>query len=200
VSGRGAGRSGISRARPRRIIASLATSADGFIARGDGSVDWLDRPRPRGNYEMAAFLRTIDTILLGRKTWDQALAMGVKKGGFGAPHYVFSRQPPAEDANGVTYVRERLEDFVRRLRAEPGRDVWVMGGAGLIGSVLDAGELDELIIHVVPVLIGEGIPLLPAGRRKLPLRLASLRKFSDGVVRLHYALRRDARRRLPRRA
>ena len=69
--------------RKRKIIAEMATSADGFIARADGSFDWLDRPRPKGNYGMGAFMASIDTILWGRKTYDQALAMGHGVEGFG---------------------------------------------------------------------------------------------------------------------
>jgi dihydrofolate reductase len=179
------------RSRPRKIIAYLATSADGYIARRDGGVEWLDRPRPAGNYGMDKFFRSIDTILLGRKTYEVALGLTGGKGigsGKRVKNYVFSRRPPKSHTPDVEFVREPLARFAKRLRATPGKDVWMMGGAGLIGSFLDAGEIDEFVIHVVPILIGEGIPLIAPGRRSVRLRLLSVRRFSDGVVRLHYSV------------
>lgn len=175
--------------RKRKIITYIATSADGYIARADGSVDWLDRPRPKGDYGMGAFFRTIDTILWGRKTYDQNLAMtGGKGGGFGpqVKNYVFTHRPPDSPAPGVEFVNQPVALFAKRLRAEAGKDIWMMGGGGLIASFLDEGEIDEFIIHVIPVFLGEGIPLIQPGHRTVPLALVSSRRFADSVVRLHY--------------
>jgi dihydrofolate reductase len=188
-------------ARRRKFIAYLATSADGYIARPDGGIDWLDRPRPPGNYGMAAFFGSIDTILWGRKTYDVALGFTGGKGvGYGSrvKNYVFSRRPPKSPAPDVEFVREAIPAFAKRLRAAPGRDIWIMGGAGLIGSLLDAGEIDEFIVHVIPVLIGAGIPLVSPAHRLVTLRLRSARRFPDGVVRLHYEVRRMPSRPAPR--
>jgi dihydrofolate reductase len=179
----------------RRIIARLATSADGFIARLDGSVDFLnERPRPRGFYGMHEFYRSIDTILWGRKTYDMVLDFqrkGTRGAAFDAHvrNYAFSRKPPKQPADGVEFVSGSLKRFARRLRAAPGKNIWMMGGADLIASFLDAGEIDEFSINVVPVLIGEGIPLIAPKRRRVPLRLLSTKKFPDGVVNLRYAVR-----------
>jgi dihydrofolate reductase len=175
----------------RRIVAFLATSADGFIARRDGSVDWLERPRSSGDYGMAAFNRLIDTVVWGRKTYEMALRF-LKERGVGPDprmrNVVFSRKKSAKQLPGAELVRGSVGAFARRLRAEPGKNVWLMGGAGLWGSFLDAGALDELIVTVVPVLIGEGIPLFAPRRREVPLKLLASRKFPDGVVRLHYEI------------
>lgn len=181
--------------RKRKIIAYIATSADGYIARADGSVDWLDRPRPKGNYGMSTFLRGIDTILWGRKTYDQNLMMTGGKGSSFGPHfknYVFSHRTQGPSANGVEFVSGPILQFAKRLRGEPGKDIWMMGGGGIIASFLDLGEIDEFIIHVVPVLIGEGIPLLQPAQRTIPLKLRSSRSFADGVMRLHYQVQRAA--------
>ncbi|HVO13430.1 MAG TPA: dihydrofolate reductase family protein [Vicinamibacteria bacterium] len=180
----------------RKVVVSVATSADGYIARKDGAVEWLDRPRPRGDYGMPAFMRSVDTVLWGRKTYEMALGFGqAARAGIGhARNCVFSTRPPASMAPGFELVREPLPEFMRALRAREGRDVWVMGGAGLIASLLDVGEVDAIVVHVVPVLIGEGIPLLAPQHRLVPLRLASVREFADGVVRLHYLVPRHARR------
>jgi dihydrofolate reductase len=99
---------------------------------------------------------------------------------------VFSHHPPARQGPGVEFVTEPAGAFAQRLRACPGKDVWIMGGAGLIASFLDEGAIDEFIIHVIPVFIGEGIPLIQPRHRLVRLALLSSRRFSDGVVRLHY--------------
>src|SRR6266436_5221269 len=182
--------------RKRKIIVYIATSADGFIARTDGSVDWLDRPSPKGNYGMGAFYKSIDTILWGRKTCDMALEFQ-KKGVSGAAfdtrvkNYVFTRSLPQSTAPaGVEFVNGTIKAFATRLRKKKGKDVWMMGGAGIIASFLDEGEIDEFVISVIPKFIGEGIPLIAPGRRTVPLKLISCMKFTDGVVKLHYAVRK----------
>src|ERR1700686_4060367 len=178
--------------RKRKIIVYIAASADGFIARPDGSVDWLDRPRPKGNYGMGAFYKSIDTILWGRKTCDMALDFqkkGVAAAAFDTrvKNYVFTRSLRPSAAPGVGVVNEAIKAVATRLRAKKGKDIWMMGGAGIIASFLDEGEIDEFMIHVIPKFIGEGIPLIAPDRRTLPLKLVSCTKFTDGVVKLHYA-------------
>jgi dihydrofolate reductase len=179
--------------RKRKIIVSIATSADGYIARPDGGVEWLDRPRPADFYGMGKFFASIDTVLWGRKTYEVALGFGRKGGGFGSgktKNYVFTHNPPPGPVKGVEFVSEPVADFAKRLRATPGKDVWMMGGGGLIASFLDAGEIDEFIIHVIPTFIGEGIPLIAPRHRTVPLTLRSARRFADGVVRHHYVVER----------
>ena len=178
----------------RKIIVHIATSADGFIARRDGSVDWLDSPHLKGDYGLGAFYKSIDTILWGRKTYDMALDFQ-KKGVAGSAfdttvkNYVFSRSPLQSPAPaGVELVTEPIKSFATRLRNTNGKDVWMMGGGGIIASFLDEGEIDEFVIHVIPTFIGEGIPLIAPSRRTLLLNLISCTKFPDGVVELHYAL------------
>jgi dihydrofolate reductase len=175
----------------RKIIVYIATSADGFIARRDGAVDWLDRPRIKGNYGMGEFYSSIDTILWGRKTYDMVLRF--QREGKEGPdsyrklkNYAFSRRPPKKVAPGFEFVREPIPEFAQRVRALAGKDIWMMGGGGIIASFLDEGVIDEFIIHVIPTFIGEGIPLIAPRHRTVALKLVSCRKFSDGVVRLHY--------------
>jgi len=171
----------------RKIIAYIATSADGYIARKDGSFDFLDRPSPRGNYGIGEFFKSIDTILWGRKTYDQALTRGgVDPFGKKTKNYVFTHHPPKSPASGVEFVNEPVGPFAKRLRGSPGKHIWMMGGGGIIGSFLNAGAIDEFSIHVIPVFIGEGIPLIAPGRRTVALKLLDTRRFSDGVVHLHY--------------
>jgi dihydrofolate reductase len=180
--------------RKRKIIVSVATSADGFLARLDGSVDWLDRPTPKGNYGMGAFYQSIDTILWGRKTFDMALGFqekGIPGSAFdtSVKNYVFTHAlPSSAPPKGIEFVNQPIKKFASRLRAKKGKDIWMMGGASLIASFLDQGEVDEFILSVIPVLIGEGIPLLAPRHRTVPLKLLASKKFADGVVKLHYSV------------
>jgi dihydrofolate reductase len=179
--------------RPRKIIVYIATSADGYIARPDGDVEWLNRLPHKFDYGMRAFYRSIDTILWGRKTYDWLLAYekktGAAKGSMfdkKVANYIFSRKPPKNAVPGASFVSEAVKTFARRIQAKPGKHIWMMGGGGLIASFLDAGEIDEFDIHVMPVFIGKGIPLVEPRHRDIPLRLHSSKKYSDGVVRLRY--------------
>jgi dihydrofolate reductase len=106
----------------------------------------------------------------------------------GIKNYAFSRKPPKRVAAGFQFVKDPIKKFAKRLRAQKGRNIWMMGGGGIIASFLDCGAIDEFIIHVIPTFIGEGIPLMAPRHRTVPLKLVSIKKFSDGVVRLHYAV------------
>jgi dihydrofolate reductase len=182
----------------RKITVYIATSADGYIARPDGDVEWLDRPHTAGDYGIRAFYRSIDTILWGRKTYEVALAFqkqGIKGAEFDpkVKNYVFSRQrqPPAPH---VEFVNQPIPTFARRLRAIQGKNIWLMGGGGIIASFLDHGQIDDFIIHMIPIFIGDGIPLIAPKHRAIPLTLRSCRRYADGVIRLHYLVdRRPAR-------
>jgi dihydrofolate reductase len=182
----------------RKIIVYIASSADGYIARTDGDIEWLNQ-RARMDYGMGAFYKTIDTILWGRKTYDWALGYQ-KKTGMKADifdrklaNYIFSRKPPKRAVPGVKFVSEAVKMFAQRLRAQPGKNIWMMGGGELIASFLDAGEIDEFDIHVIPVFIGKGIPLIAPRRRDVSLTLLSTRKYADGVVALRYGVIRNVR-------
>ena len=181
--------------RKRKIIVSVATSADGFIARTDGSVDWLDRPRPKGNYGMGDFYKSIDTDPLGQENLRHGASVSRERrcpdrhSTLDMKNYVFTHTPPPSAApKEVEFVNQPIKRFASRLRAKKGKDIWIMGGAGIIASFLDEGEVDEFILSVVPVLIGEGIPLLAPRHRTVPLKLLASTKFADGLVKLHYSV------------
>jgi dihydrofolate reductase len=173
----------------RKVIVHIATSADGYIARPDGDLEWLtSRPAPPGFYGMNAFMKTIDASVLGRKTYEESLRLGATFGS-GSTAYVFSRQaPPADAPLGVEFVNGDVGSFVRLLRAKPGKDIWLMGGGEIIAAFLDAQAIDEFVISVVPLFIGDGIPLIARSHRHAPMELQSVEKFDDGLVQLHYRL------------
>ena len=176
----------------RKVIVHIATSADGYIARTDGDLEWLTaRPAPAGFYGMNAFMRSIDTKVLGRKTYEASLRMGAKFDSKGRT-IVCSRHPRPKDAPPtVEFTDEAIGVLVNRLRQSKGKDIWLMGGGGIIASFLDAQAIDEFIISVVPVFIGDGIPLIARRHRHVPLSLRSTEKFADGLVQLRYAVRED---------
>ena len=176
----------------RKIIVNIATSADGYVARPDGNLDWLtERPAPKGFYGLPEFERSIDAKILGRKTFDRSLQMGARFSA-GAVHYVFSRRAPtASVPAGVHFVTESIAAFAERLRTQAGKNVWMMGGGEIIGSFLDEDAIDEFIITVVPTFIGEGVPLLAPRHREVALSLLGIQQFPDGVVQLHYEVQRS---------
>ena len=181
------------RAPQRKIIVNLATSADGYVARLDGCLDWLtERPAPMGFYGLPEFERSTDAKILGRKTFDRSLQMGARFSA-GDVHYVFSRRLPAAPAPaGIHFVSESIRTFTEQLRKEAGKNVWMMGGGDIIGSFLDEDAIDEFIITVIPTFIGEGIPLLAPRHRTVALRLLGVQQFLDGVVQLHYEVQRSS--------
>ncbi len=178
----------------RRVIVHIAASADGYIARPDGDLEWLtSRPAPEGFYGMNAFMKSIDTMLLGRKTYEASLSLGAKFDSKSRT-IVFSRHaPPADAPSGVEFVSDAISPFVSRLREQPGKDIWLMGGGDLIASFLDDRAIDEFVVSVVPVFIGDGIPLIARRHRHVPLELQSVERFDDGLVQLHYRLQSDSR-------
>ena len=172
--------------RNPKFIVHAATSADGFIARKDGSVDWLEHFK--GSYGMRAFYSTIDACVMGRKTYELAVKFGMVDGYSGKKNYVLSRALTQAPSPKVHVVHEDVKTLANRLRAENEKLIWVVGGAELIAGFLDAGEVDEFILHLMPYFIGEGIPLIAPRHRDVPIKLLGTRKFADGVVQLHYAV------------
>ena len=175
---------------PRKVIVHLAMSADGYIARPDGDLEWLtSRPAPKGFYGMDAFMKSVDTKVLGRKTYEVSLQLGAKFDS-GSGTIVFSRHAaPANAPKGVKFVSEPIGLFISRLREQPGKDIWLMGGGDIIASFLDERAIDEFVVSVVPVFIGDGIPLIARRHRHAPLELLSTERFDDGLVQLRYRVK-----------
>ena len=175
--------------KQRKVIVHIAMSADGYIARTDGDLQWLTtRPAPAGFYGIDAFMKSIDTKALGRKTYEASLRMGAKFGS-GDRTIVFSHHPRPKDAPAtVEFTDEAIGVFVNRLRKSQGKDIWLMGGGEIIASFLEAQAIDEFVISVVPIFIGDGIPLIARRHLHVPLSLRSTERFEDGLVQLRYAV------------
>jgi dihydrofolate reductase len=177
----------------RKIILGLGISLDGYIARPNGSVDFLFMPK---DYSMASFFATVDTAIMGRKT----LEAGLKMSGGSLPassmaYYVFSHSKPPSKCDGWTFVNESPAAFVAKLRKRPGKNIWLMGGGELARDFLKTDLVDELHLGIVPVLLGQGIPLFPSAFPQRDFSLVENRTYSKGLIALQYKrVRARARR------
>jgi dihydrofolate reductase len=169
----------------RRIRYAVAMSLDGYIAGPDGEFDWIIMDP---EIDFGEMLRGFDTILMGRRTFEVA---GAQDGGGAIPGMktiVVSRTLRQEDHPGITILGDDLEAAVSRLRAEPGKDIWLFGGGALFRSLLDLRLVDAVEVGVIPILLGGGIPLLPPPARRARLRLVGSRVYKTGIVSLEYAI------------
>ncbi len=170
----------------RRVRYQVATSLDGYIAGPQGEADWIITDP---DIDFRALFAQFDTALIGRRTFE-AMARGKKKaaGLPGMRTFVFSRTLRPRDYPKVTVVAENAEQTVSALRAESGKDIWLFGGGLLFRSLLGAGLVDTVELAVIPVLLGEGIPLLPAPARIAKLTLTGHKVYKTGIVLLQYAV------------
>jgi dihydrofolate reductase len=174
----------------RKITFGGANSLDNYIARKDEGVDWLLWSDETAQY-MSEYWKTIDTILMGRKTYEFALKNSKGKGNpyKGIKSYVFSRTLPKGSKQGVEIVSEDAADFVRKLKSEEGKDICVMGGGDFAKTLFEADLIDELGFNIHPVLLGSGIPLFHEMKRQLDLELTQCKPFKNGCVLVTYRVK-----------
>jgi dihydrofolate reductase len=170
----------------RRVRYSVATSLDGFIAGPNGEADWIIMDP---EIDFSAIFAQFDTLLMGRRTWEAVAAQGGGGGGMpGMKVLVFSRTLKPADHPKVTIVAD-AERALEELRAQPGKDIWLFGGGALFRELLALGQVDTVELGVIPVLLGGGIPLLPAPALQTKLTLTHQKVFSrTGIVWLEYAV------------
>ena len=167
----------------RTVTYGAACSLDGFIAPSDGSMDWLRFSRDVQEY-MATYWASIDTMLMGRKTWEVVVGQGGGGGGGGMKGittYIFSRTLDRV-GHGAHLVKEDAGEFVRRLKEEPGKGICVMGGGELAQSLFAAGVIDEVGLNVHPILLGSGVPFFRDAGRRISLVLAESKVIDGGCV------------------
>jgi dihydrofolate reductase len=184
----------------RKVILGAGVSLDGYIARPNGAVDFLFMPKEVWK-AMADFFATIDTAIFGRKTLDAAIQLsggGSYQSPVPMPTYVFSRSRPPGAREGFVFVNQTPASFIRQLRKRPGKNIYLMGGGELARDFLKADLVDELHLGVVPVLLGEGIPLFPSGFPQREFTLVENKTYPKGLIALKY--RRAAGGRIPARA
>jgi dihydrofolate reductase len=178
----------------RKVVFGGANSLDNYFARKDHSTDWL-RWSDEAAAVTAAYWKTFDTVLMGRKTYEVALRHSKGKAPYpGKQSYVFSRTC-TDDANGaVTIVATDAVEFVRQLKKQRGKDICLMGGGQLARSFFEAGLIDEVGFNIHPVLLGSGIPLFHEMTRQIDLELLECRSFKNGCVLVKYRVKPRSRR------
>jgi dihydrofolate reductase len=168
----------------RPVRYNVAASLDGFIAGPEGEYDWIPHDPA---VDFGALFARVDTVLLGRRSYELVRELESAPWSPETRVYVFSRTLRPAEHPGVTVVREGAEDVVAGLRAESGDgEIWLFGGGGLFGSLLAVGQVDRVEVTVVPVLLGEGVPLLPPGVPRTALELTDTRTYPSGMVTLSY--------------
>jgi dihydrofolate reductase len=169
----------------RKVVLGLGISLDGYIARLDGSVDFLFMPK---DYSMGPFFATLDTAIMGRKTYAASLKMGGGNsfGGSSMTYYVMSRSRPPGKRRDVIFTNQSASALIEQIRGRPGKDIWLMGGGELARAFLKEDLIDELYLGVVPVLLGKGLPLFPAGFPQRDFELLENKSFSKGLIALKY--------------
>jgi dihydrofolate reductase len=169
----------------RLVKYSVAMSLDGYIAGPNGEYDWIvDDP----TIDLAAMFQSFDTMLVGRRTYE-VMKRGQEVSTFGMDVYVASRTLRPEDEPNVTVVSDPTAT-VAALRERPGKDIWLMGGGDLFRSLLDAGLVDAVEVAIVPILLGQGIPLLAPPARPTRLQLTDTHRYSSGIVIMSYTVDR----------
>ena len=167
------------------IVLYIAQSLDGFIAEPDGSISWLDPYNDNTESTYEEFLKGIDTVVMGRKTYDQVLTFGDWPY-VGKKCFVFTsgeiKEPPSNA--DVSRVGGDVTDFVNKECKD--KRVWLLGGAGLTVAFKEARLIDEYIISTMPVLLGAGIPLFPPSKIKINLKCTATRLFKNGIVENRY--------------
>jgi dihydrofolate reductase len=173
----------------RRVRYRVAASLDGYIAGPNGEIDWII-PDPTADFE--SLYASVDTVLLGRHTYELTLQPGAPAWPSGWRVYVFSRTLDAAAHPAVTVVRADAGPAVAALRSEEGRDIWLFGGGSLCASLLAAGVVDQVEVAVMPVLLGRGIPLVAPDAPRSRLVLTGSHVSPNGIMSLHYDVQRAA--------
>jgi dihydrofolate reductase len=174
----------------RKVTFGCANSLDNFIAREDGSFDWIMHDT-EANQVMRDYLPRIDTMIMGRKTWEiaQKYAPKSKKPYGDLETYVFSRTLEPGTRDGVTFLSDDPGEFVRELKQKEGKEICVMSGGSLAKPLFEAGVVDEIGFNIHPVLLGSGVPLFYKMNRQIDLDLIECRPFKNGCIYVLYRVK-----------
>lgn len=169
----------------RKVILYIAVSLDNYIARDNDDVDWLvgDGSNPNVDNGYEEFYKNIDTVIMGKSTYDQVLTFG---------------EYPYKDSKGYVYTRNKIEsneyveftcedpkELITRLKNQNGKNIWIVGGADIVDIFLKEDLIDEFIIATIPTILGKGIPLFKENNKEVKLKLVESKIF-DGIVQSHY--------------
>ena len=174
------------------VVLYIASSLDGYIARPDGSVGWLDEipeqtGEPAEDYGYGEFIANVSVVLMGRVTYEQILSFGVEYPYTGTAGYVFSRTRAGERDENVEFVDGAdIPGLVSRLKAADDKDIWLVGGGQLVREFLKLDLVDRIELFLLPVILGEGIQLFPPATPQRNLALVGTRSYTSGLAQLTY--------------
>lgn len=172
----------------RKLCLFIAMSLDGYIAKPDGDISFLDDMNQEGeDYGYSAFIETVDTVILGRKTYDKILSMGVESPYGERDVYVVTRTL-RENSGKTTFYSGDLKQLVLTLKSKPGKNIYCDGGAEIIAQLIHENLIDEITVSIVPVLLGDGIRLFGGNFQEKKLKLTENKSFEKGLVQLQYVL------------
>ncbi|MCB2220870.1 MAG: dihydrofolate reductase family protein [Bacteroidetes bacterium] len=177
----------------RKIILYIAQSLDGYIAKSDGDVSWLEQiPNPdQSDYGYRAFYDTIDTTLMGRKTFDQICSFDIPFPYADKTNYVFTHHPNHGTKEPVNFVSKNPLNLINNLKKTKGKNIWLVGGSQLNTFFLKHQLIDALRLFIMPVVLGSGIPLFHSLKQPASFELIDQQRFSSGVVELIYQLKKS---------
>jgi len=171
----------------RRVVLYIAASLDGYIATKDEDLKFLSAVERDGE-DYGYFIQSVDTVVLGRKTYDKVLSMG-----FDFPHadkesYIITRTARADEGN-VRFYSGSLKELMAKLKSKQGKNIFIDGGAEIVHLLMQNNLIDEYVISLIPVFLGDGIRLFKDGRPEENLAFVSSKSFESGLVQLHYRRR-----------
>lgn len=174
---------------PPKIILYIAQSIDGYIAKTDGSLDWLEQhPNPEKlDYGYYSFYNSISSTIMGNATYQEILGFGVDWPYPNCKSYIVSKNTQLEIKTPNTFLLNDLNlQTIDKIKVESQKNIWLIGGGKLIKSFLELKAIDEMIITTIPVLLGDGIPLFERGFKPQNFNLKHTQSFSNGVINIHY--------------
>ena len=172
----------------RKLILYISMSLDGYLATKDDDLSWLSVVEKEGeDYGYQQFTAGIDTYIVGRRTYDKVVEL--TGGSFPAAQqfecYVITRQN-RKDEDGIIFYRGNVEELIHNLKQKTGKNIYCDGGSQIVKMLMEKDLIDEYIIFIIPIILGDGIPLFAGGTPTIPLKVLTTTKYDTGLVQLHY--------------
>lgn len=175
----------------RKVVLYIAQSLDGFIATEDHDISWLSIVEQEGeDYGYEAFVDTVDTVFMGRRTYEKVLSFGIEFPHKGRNCYVLSASRTGSDEN-VTFFSGDLKALVEDIKKKEGKNIFIDGGAEVVRVFRTLDLIDEIVISIIPIMLGKGIRLFKETDTVSRLKLISSQSFESGLVQLKYERIRD---------
>jgi dihydrofolate reductase len=171
---------------PRKVILYIAMSIDGYIADKEDDLSFLSLVEKEGeDYGYSEFIKTVDTVIMGRKTYDKVLSFGIHFPHSDKKTYILTRTPRASIGNTEFYTKD-ISTLIHAIKAEKGKHIFIDGGAQLVSLLMKEKLIDEFVISIIPIILGDGIALFKSQSPEITLELKSAIHFDSGLVQLKY--------------